>query len=182
MTDDPRYDRRGFLSLVGVAALAGCSDSLPTVGPTPTSTPTVALFEAHPETLVLTRGELPSGATWEQSPSNRRDDTFSVGYEVFVDGDRSHQISLGLSRRTSVDGAVFDHDNLVELYREEDDATATALQYGDEGTLVTFGDEAHAIVTYRNLSLNVGLYDDGPLESLRDVTELQVEKLERLAP
>lgn len=187
MTDANRFDRRGFLSVTAAVALAGCTDTVPTdafptVGPTQTPTPTVELFEADPETLVLAADELPDGPRWRQSPSSSEGDGYSVGFEVFVDGELSHQLSLGIARRQRVDGATFDHDRLVEYYREERDATIRDLPYGDAASLATFADEAHALVAYRNLSVNVGLYDDGPLDQLRTVTELQVEKLRRLAP
>lgn len=187
MTDENHHDRRGFLSITVAVALAGCSeavptDTLPTAGPTPTPTPTVELFDAEPETLVLTADELPSRPRWRQSPPRSEGDGYGLVFEAFVDGELSYQVSLGITRRQLIDGATFDHDRLVEYYREERDATVRELPYGDVASLVTFGDEAHAIVAYRNLSVNVGLYDDGPVDQLRTVTELQVEKLQRLAP
>jgi len=183
MTDDSRRSRRRVLSLAAglSAAFAGCS-ATESGGSTPTDSPSVALFEAAPGDLLLATDELPEGPTWTQGQTTHPDEGIAVSYEVFEDGALAHQMSLSLSRRPTLDGGRFDHDKLVETYREEYDAAVSDLPYGQPSSLVTFGDEAHAIVTYRNVSVNVGFYDDGPLDRLRAVTRLQFQKLDRLAP
>lgn len=184
MTDDSRRTRRRVLSLAAglSASLAGCTETGSDEGPTATHSPSVALFEAAPGDLVLTTDELPDGPTWKQGPTDYPDEGIGVSYEVFEDGDLAHQLSITLTRRPTLDGSRFDHDKLVETYREEYDASVTDLPHGKAASLATFGDEAHAIVAYRNVSINVGSYDDGPLARLREVTRRQVQKLDRLAP
>lgn len=176
-------DRRQFLSLAlgGVVTLAGCADvdSGADVGSNTGSTPTATPpFEAAPEELLLTTEELPADVNWGDSRRSRSEETASASYEVLdEEGTVTHQVSLVLNRRLTVEGASLDHEHLVDTYREERDATVESLSLGEESSLVTFGDEAHVLVVVRNVSFNFGVYDGGPAEQVRTLAELQVEKL-----
>jgi len=177
-------DRRRFLSLVTglTAVFGGCTDASRGADstPTPSGPPT---FTGDPAGLLLDAESLPSGQRWEELGTDRpEENTYSVTYQVFENGSRSHQATLELARRQTADGAVFDHDKLVELYRSEKDATTADHPYGDVATVATFGDEAHGIVAYRNASVHFSFYEDGPVDRLERLLELQTEKLARLAP
>lgn len=169
--------RREFLSLATgvVATLAGCADAGSAGGSTATSTPP---FQADPRALLLTAEELPQDVNWGDSNVSQSSERVDASYEVLDGkGNYSHQISLSLARRPTVEGAALDHEKLVSAYRDEENATVEPLSLGDQGTLVGFDDETHLLVAFRNVSFNFGAYDDGPAEQLRRLAERQLDKL-----
>lgn len=185
--------RRAFISLT-VGLTAGCMGTSsvqskikqvkglpePASQPQGTEQPTVS---EQPADLMLDSSNLPekSGTSWNKTRTDRRDSTLSVNYEVFRDGTLSHQVTMSLTRRMIVDGAVFDHDKLVEYYTEEHDATVEEISLGDTGSIVTFGQEVHVIATHRNVVVHVVSYG-GPREQVIEVARRQVSKLQQEVP
>lgn len=180
--------RRFLLAVSGVAGLAGCveSSSAPTslddLGGTPRPTPPPTVTDS-PGTLLLEAAALPGddATTWEETNRRSVQSGLSVHYEVYREGEFSHQVNLEVTRRQTVDGAHLDHRKLVELYEEEHDTTVGELGFGDVGSLVTFAGEAHAIVAFRNVVVHVASYD-GPSEQVVEVARRQVQRLEREVP
>ncbi|WP_255197770.1 hypothetical protein [Halorarius litoreus] len=181
-----RSTRRRFLAVgIGAAALtAGCIGQSPVpeeferIGGTPSPTPREKLTD-EPADLLLEPTSLSEGSSYNfTDPTTRETQSGqSVNYQVQEDGSYSHQVTIGLTRRQTIDGAVFDHEMLVETYTDEHDATVERLDFGDTGSLVTFSDEAHAIVTYRNVIVHVVSYGGPPEQAVeiarRQITDLQ---------
>jgi hypothetical protein len=148
------------------------------VGGTPSPTPRPKVTN-DPAELVLNATSLPADSEYEfgNPTTQKKQSGVSVNYEVTKNGSYAHQITIGLTRRMTIDGAVFDHDKLVEIYTSEHDATVEPLSFGDTGSLVSFPGERHAIVTYRNVVVHVMSYG-GPADQAVAIARRQISELQ----